>query len=513
MHSNASTLQAVAGAALTAPAKPSAWARAVRRLPGDRRLLRNTGWSVAGAVFSRGSQMIAFVIVARLLGKTRYGELGIIQATVGMFSVLAAYGFGLTATKYVAHFRRTDPERVGRIVMLSAVVSAIAGFSAACLLAGGAGWLARVSLAQPALEPLLQSASPLLFFGAIGGVCNGALAGLEAFRLLARVNLLSGVSTGVLTVALTYWSGLRGAVWAGTLSGVALCLISGFALHAQCQKHGIPLRNRQWWKEGAVLFHFSVPAVLAGLVNSPAVWAGGALLARCPDGYGQLGLFNAANTFRGALMFLPMMVAQAAMPALSSAYADGGGERREFRRTLATAHNQVNVPSVFLGTAAMFLAPVLVGCFGREYSDAAVIVIGLMASVTIQALGCAVGAAIQAKGDMWFALTMNVAWGIAFVAVVLLSVARFGAASLAFANAAAYLLLLAIQVWRMRDDLPHGMAGRIGACLGLTAVAAGAACSTVGAWPWPALAVEGAIASLAAAWSSRLTPLAAEERS
>jgi len=37
-----------------------------------------------------------------LLGTVGFGELGVIQSTVGMFGVFAGLGLGMTATKYVA---------------------------------------------------------------------------------------------------------------------------------------------------------------------------------------------------------------------------------------------------------------------------------------------------------------------------------------------------------------------------------------------------------------------------
>jgi O-antigen/teichoic acid export membrane protein len=80
------------------------------------RLARGVFWSMAGAMISRGLMLVATVAVARLLGKTGYGELGMIQSTVGMFGVFAGFGLGLTATKHVAELRQSDPIRAGRIL-------------------------------------------------------------------------------------------------------------------------------------------------------------------------------------------------------------------------------------------------------------------------------------------------------------------------------------------------------------------------------------------------------------
>ncbi|PQP33980.1 polysaccharide biosynthesis protein, partial [Desulfobacteraceae bacterium SEEP-SAG9] len=44
------------------------------------RLARGVFWSTAGVVISRGLMLAASVLVARMLGKTGYGELGMIQS-------------------------------------------------------------------------------------------------------------------------------------------------------------------------------------------------------------------------------------------------------------------------------------------------------------------------------------------------------------------------------------------------------------------------------------------------
>ncbi len=90
-----------------------------------RRFAKGAFWSVVAAVVSQGMRFLAFVIVARILGKTDFGELGMIQHTVSMFGVFAGPGLGLTATKHVAEFRSADP--AGRIIALSSVVALISG--------------------------------------------------------------------------------------------------------------------------------------------------------------------------------------------------------------------------------------------------------------------------------------------------------------------------------------------------------------------------------------------------
>ena len=65
--------------------------------------------------------LIASMVVARILGKNEFGELGMIQSTVGMLGVFAGFGLGLTATKHVAELKHSNPERTGRILSLCSV--------------------------------------------------------------------------------------------------------------------------------------------------------------------------------------------------------------------------------------------------------------------------------------------------------------------------------------------------------------------------------------------------------
>jgi O-antigen/teichoic acid export membrane protein len=95
------------------------------------RFAKGVFWSVAGTVVSRGLMLAATILVARMLRKTAYGELGMIQSTVGMLGTFAGFGLGLTATKHVAEYRRTDPERAGRIIGLSGLSERVNDFETA----------------------------------------------------------------------------------------------------------------------------------------------------------------------------------------------------------------------------------------------------------------------------------------------------------------------------------------------------------------------------------------------
>jgi len=71
--------------------------------------------------------VLMLAILARTLGKAGFGELAILQSTVGMFSVFAGFGLGLTSTKYIAELRWSDPQRAARISAVSLLVGLCTG--------------------------------------------------------------------------------------------------------------------------------------------------------------------------------------------------------------------------------------------------------------------------------------------------------------------------------------------------------------------------------------------------
>ena len=148
---------------------------------------------------SRGLNLLSSIIVARFLGKVGFGELGMLQSTIGMFGVFAGLGLGMTATKYVAEFKDKDKSKTGRIIALSSQVAFVTGGITTLVLIVIAPWLSINTLSTPHLANPLRIASGLIFFGAIKGMQTGVLAGFPlAFNnslLIAMKALITCIPT------------------------------------------------------------------------------------------------------------------------------------------------------------------------------------------------------------------------------------------------------------------------------------------------------------------------------
>lgn len=399
------------------------------------RLARGAFWSIAGAVISRGLGLVASILVARMLGRVQFGELGIIQTTVGMFGAFAGFGLGVTATKHVAQFRSKDPTRAGRIIAISTLVAWLTGGSMAALLLILAPWLASHTLAAPHLGGLLRLGSALILVGAISGAQTGALAGFEAFRRIAKINLLSGLATFPLMVCGVWGWGLEGAVVGLVLSQALTCVLNYFALHAEAGRAGISLSHAPSTYEWRIFWDFSVPAVASGLMVGPVYWLCSAMLVNRPGGYAQMGVFNAANQWFAALLFLPGVLGQAALPVLSERLAEN-----DLMRAAKVLKSYIQVNALVVGPLVVggsLLSPWIMSAYGRGFEGAWLTLTLVLVTAALLALQTPVGQVITASGRMWLATLMNAGWAMCFIGLTW-ALSSSGATGLAAARLGAY---------------------------------------------------------------------------
>ena len=393
-------------------------------------------WSLAGAVVSRGFLLAASVACARSLGKEGFGALGMIQSTAGMFGIFAGLGLGLTATKYVAEFRRQDPAKAGRILALSASAALVFGGVITLLLILLAPFLAKNVLATPQLAAPLAIGSGLVFFGAMNGAQTGALAGFEAFKTIARVNVLSGAASFPLIVVGVWRGGLQGAIW-GSFAALAInWALNNRALRRECANANISYQFASCHRELRILHRFSLPAFLASIVVGPAIWVCNALLVHQPQGYAELGIYAAADKWRLLILFVPTSVFAMVLPVLSNLYGEGNsvGFRKVFRANL-----QLNASLALLAALliAAFAAPIM-AIYGNSFRGGRLVLIVLAFSALPEALNAILGQPLIAAHLMWWRFAFDLLLVAVLVTLARVLIPKWGALGLAVSYGLAY---------------------------------------------------------------------------
>lgn len=417
------------------------------------RLAKGTFWSMAGAVISRGLMLAASVLVARMLGKMGFGELGMIRSTVGMFGIFAGFGLGLTATKHVAEFRQSDPERAGRIISLSWLVAVVTGGLMALGLFIFAPWLAVHTINAPHLTGVLRIGALILFINALNGAQTGALAGFEAFKTIAYVNLFVGLISFPILVGGAYFGGLTGAVWALAINLGVNWLLNHLALRKEAHRHSVRLMFKHCARELAVLWRFSLPAVLAGVMVGPVRWACGALLVNQPDGYGEMGIFSAALVFQNMLLFASGMLNAPLLSMVSNAGAN-----------ISDKLGTVNILSSWI-LGVVFAIPLLCfpeiaqALFGADFDTRSFTVTFSLVVFCSSVMTFKTGLArvLVANSLLWWGFFSNTVWAVILIGSAVFFV-RWGAPGLAVSFVFAYILntLILFPLYYSRNLIPKG---------------------------------------------------------
>lgn len=409
------------------------------------RIAHGAFWAMTGAGLAQAMLLLTSIAIARIVGKEQFGEFGMITNTVGMFSVFAGFGLGMTATKYVAEFRSKDPEKTGRIIALSSLVSITTGVIFTVLLLFIAPWLAEKTLSAPHLAGLLRMSAAFLFFSALSGAQTGALAGFEAFRSIARISALTGFLSLPVLAGGVFLFGLPGGVIGLVATTAFTCLMNAIALRGEMRRAAIPWGYAGCAREKEVLIGFSLPTVLAGVLVNPVNWVCAAILVNQPSGYGEMGIYSAAASWQKAILFLPGCLNAIALPMLSDYF---GTERHEQFGKALRYNIILNGGSALAAAFLISLAsPFIMVSYGSGFAEGRLVLIILSFSAVLAALNSVAGSAIASTGRAWLGFTFNLFWGTSLLTMAYFLVPLYGSTGLALSVLASYTLLTLVLMF------------------------------------------------------------------
>ena len=398
-------------------------------------------WLTVASVAARIGALISMILVARILGNVVYGEFSLIRSTVNGFVVLASFGMGRTATKYVAELAATDRARVGRVIALNYVFSFVSSVVVAAFFCFLAPLLYRDVPDASRLMPEARLSSILLVLSAIVSAQAGVMSGFKAFRGLAVATAASGLGSVPFFVLGAYWGGLRGAIL-GFASGALLnYLINGVFIYFQLKKHGVRYRFDEFWQERSILWNFCLPQTLTSVTTGMAGTAATIFLAGQENGLAQVAIFEAARQIQTSVLYLPNIATQALLPRLTEFNA-----LKEKKRYVKTLKYNVLL-NVFLAVvtaiAASVLAPWAMRALGEGFEEGVSTLVLLLGAGVILSVCNVCASALTSLGAVWSGFFLNAIWGVVFLGGAWQATNRGGGAfGLAVASAVAYSVYL-----------------------------------------------------------------------
>ena len=402
------------------------------------RFVKGAFWSILGAVLSRGLALLSSIIVARLLGHTVFGEFGMVLSTVGTAGTFAGLGLGMASTKYMANFRLSDPEKAGKILALSSLVSIVTASFVSIGMIFGSSLLARQILHVPDLALPLGIAAGLVFFSVLNGVQTGALAGFEAFLIIAKTNLIAGISSFPLTLLGAWLWGVSGAVCGMVMSMAVNWGLNNRALRVVCRDAHVPYIFRGCWSEKLMLWEFALPAALSGYLTAPIVWYSNYLLVNRPQGYAEMGIFSAAQQWQAAILFLPVSLAPMVLSLMANTHDDNNPSN--YWRMVKVSFGINAFIAGITSVCISLLSPYIMMAYGKTFSGGWRVLVLLSIVAVIVAVTNVIGQVIASSASMWWGFSLNLLWALEFIVFSCLWVTKFGSIGLASSYLASYLL-------------------------------------------------------------------------
>ncbi len=288
--------------------------RNLSQSPFVKKVVKGTFWLTFGSVMAKGLTALAYLVLARILTVSAYGEYGMVKSTIDNFLIFATMGVGLTATKYISELKFENKQKASSILGASIVAVAVLSSLVFLVLLLFSDTLATSVLGNESLTLPLILAGGVLLFISVNGVVTGALLGLQSYRNMSLVNIFQGVLLFAFLCLGGYFFGMVGAV-AGNLVAMALvCLISLYILRSSLIgiKMKVSLKN---FKESLrTIYKFAIPASLGMLVVAPTIWILNTMLVNTPNGYTELGIYTAVLIFSLAIRTVNGSLSDALLP-------------------------------------------------------------------------------------------------------------------------------------------------------------------------------------------------------
>lgn len=380
------------------------------------KLIYGIFWNFISAIASQGFPLIAAIVTARILGTAGYGQLGMINSTVILFSTFAGLGLGITTTKYIAQYHQKDPERAGRIIGLTNLFGLVSGILMFIILFVMAPWLASSTLAAPELTNELRIISLLLIFNTLVGIQSGTIAGFGSFKNLARIAVIHGAISSILTIMGVYFFGLTGVVVALVLNSSINLILYRITIKNLLKNFKIKVDYSKAWQEKNIIWKLSLPTMLSSIMVGPVVWIANIIIINTPEGYASLGIFNAANQWQIVLGFLPVIIGGVLLP-LVSANINKENKALEAINVLASW-----IIVIIIALPLISFPEIIAIFYGQEYSSTVFLQsISLMMLVScILSYKEGIGRKLIAKNLMWWGFISNLLWAILFLVSILI---------------------------------------------------------------------------------------------
>jgi len=406
----------------------------------DRFLASNVAWSMLNHLLSRGSMMLAAILLARHFNTREFASYNYFQLTASMLATYAAMGLGTAAAKFFAeHVHQSadpkNPSVIGILWIGSLILSCVA---AVIVLVLPKDWLAP----GVDLPKWLLAAGVLIM--SLQAIPNGAMQGLEEFKSAAKIAvgtsiaMLGGTLVAVALDSITFAMAVLVLATMVQVVGVLTVVLrrTGPAAFAT----GFPIR----WVRIRAILDVSIPLAANGMIVAAGVWILGRIILSGPGGDHAFALYSIGMQWFALAMFLPGNMGSVFLPRMVKQAIAQADSRPFVRKAIAATL----AASVSVAAVGVVIGPIALRMYGDQYGAETWVIAAYLGAAVAAAPIILLGNALLAHGAHWKRLGLMMMWAVVLIAgayVVRSSVVYGGAIAMgiAYGSLAVAMLIVA----------------------------------------------------------------------
>lgn len=406
------------------------------------RFFKSTSWALFGTMVAKGSLMLTWFLIGRILEKEQYGEFGIIRSNIDSFAVFGSFGISLIGNSLVSKLRDTQKVEAGNLIGLSYLLASFFGFITFLFVLCCAGFIARSFLNDPGLENNLRLSSIIIFFYALNGCQIGILSGLEAFKSISIINIIcSAISIPVLLIFAYFW-GVSGTIIGFMFEIFLIAVLSYLFIRKALLQWEITVTYKNTIKNHfAIIRDLCIPAVLSGLMVAPIRFCASAIFYSEEGGKSDIGIFTILVTIQTLVLFVGNTLNAPFLTFLSSVEAEN-----------SIHFKKINILSswligIFCVLPFIFFPELLLLLLGKDYqgTEFTLSLLLIMSATVIMMYKQGLARVLVVKNMMWFSFGSNLLWG-ASLLIVTLFMKSYGTIGLSASYLIAYTVVTIFMI-------------------------------------------------------------------
>ncbi len=159
--------------------------------------LNGMSWNLFSRIFSNGSQLVIYFVLARLLNPTDFGVIAIVLVFINISNIFSIAGLGAAIIQNEEH----DKEKFDTIYFTSTFL----GILTCVILYFSAPFIAQLYKSEADLVFLIRISSPIVIFNSINAIQTSILQRELNFKLLFYITSIPNFIAGLAAVVLAYF--------------------------------------------------------------------------------------------------------------------------------------------------------------------------------------------------------------------------------------------------------------------------------------------------------------------